>query len=90
MIGIRAGVFMVSMGWGAAFSQRATAKNYLKRAVFLFVLGVIINFFEEYLPAILVPDHFVPFGEVLPSILAADIYFFAALCSLYFALMKKT
>ncbi|MBR6953575.1 MAG: DUF1624 domain-containing protein [Clostridia bacterium] len=83
-----AGVFMFAMGWGAAFSKRATVQSYLKRGVSLFVLGVVINLFEEYLPAILVPDALGPLGEVLPSILATDIYFFAALASLYFALMK--
>lgn len=84
-----AGVFMFAMGWGAAFSKRATVKSYLQRAVALFVLGLIINLFEEYLPALLVPASFGPLGETLPSILATDIYFFAALASLYFALMKK-
>lgn len=84
-----AGVFMYAMGFGAAFSKRPTVKSYLQRAANLFVLGRIINLFEEYLPALLVPDSFGPLGEVLPSILATDIYFFAALANLYFALMKK-
>ena len=79
---------MFAMGWGAAFSKRATVRSYLRRGVSLFVLGVVINLFEEYLLAILVPDALGPLGEVLPSILATDIYFFAALASLYFALLK--
>ncbi len=84
-----AGVFMFAMGWGAAFSKRATVKSYLQRAATLFLLGIIINLFEEYLFALLVPDSFGPLGEILPAILATDIYFFASLACLYFALMKK-
>ena len=83
-----AGVFMFAMGWGAAFSKHATVETYLKRGLSLFVLGLMINLFEEYLPAILVPDTYGPLNTVLPSILATDIYFFAALSCLYFALMK--
>ena len=83
-----AGAFMFAMGWGAAFSKRATVESYLKRGISLFALGLIINLFEEYLPAILVPGSFGPLTAVLPSVLATDIYFFAALGSLYFALMK--
>ncbi len=84
-----AGVFMFAMGWGTAFSKRATAETYLKRFKSLFILGLVINVFEEYFPAILAPDTFGPIGKVLPSILATDIYFFAAFMSLYFALIKK-
>ena len=86
---LSAGVFMFAMGWGASYSKHATPKTYLKRFLSLFVLGLVINLFEEYLPALLVPDRFGPIGEVLPSILATDIYFFSALMSLYFALLKK-
>lgn len=81
---------MFAMGLGAAFSKRTTAANYLSRAGSLFILGVIVNFFEQYIPAILVPDTLGPLNEVCHSILATDIYSFAALGSLYFALMKKT
>lgn len=86
---LSAGVFMFAMGWGAACSKRATPQSYLKRAGSLFILGIVINLFEEYLPAVLVPDAYGPLQEILPSILATDIYFFSALMSLYFALMKK-
>lgn len=80
---------MFAMGLGAAFSKRTTAAIYLSRAGSLFILGVIVNFFEQYIPAILVPDTLGPLNEVYHSILATDIYSFAALGSLYFALMKK-
>jgi hypothetical protein len=83
-----AGVFIFAMGWGASYSKRATPGTYVKRCVNLFILGLVINIFEEYVPAILCPKDFGPFSEQLPSILATDIYFFAALMSLYYALMK--
>ncbi|MBQ8073588.1 MAG: DUF1624 domain-containing protein [Clostridia bacterium] len=85
---LSAGVFMFAMGWGAAYSKRTMPQTYLKRAFSLFILGIVINLFEEYLPAILVPDTYGPLPEILPSILATDIYFFSSLMSLYFALMK--
>ena len=84
-----AGVFMFAMGWGTAFSERATAGSYLRRCVTLFAAGIVINLFTQYLRAILVPDIYGPINDVLPYILATDIYFFAALVQLYFALMKK-
>lgn len=86
---LSAGVFMFAMGWGAAYSKSATPRTYVRRALSLFILGVVINLFEEYLPAILVPDAYGPLSEMLPSILTTDIFFFAALMSLFFALLKK-
>ena len=87
---LSAGVFMFAMGWGAAYSRRATPGTYLKRSFSLFVLGLIINLFEEYLPAVMVPDTYGLLSEMMPAIFVTDIYFFSALMSLYFALMKKT
>ena len=84
-----AGVFMFAMGWGSAFSKRATVSSYLTRCVNLFAAGLFVNLFTGYLRAILVPDVYGPLHDVLHSILATDIYFFAALAQLYFALMKK-
>ena len=84
-----AGVFMFAMGWGTAFSKRATVGSYLRRCITLFEAGIVINLFTGYVRAILVPDIYGPIGSVLHSILATDIYFFAALAQLYFALMKK-
>lgn len=84
-----AGVFMFAMGWGTAFSKRATVSSYLNRCVKLFAAGVFVNLFTGYLRAILVPDVFGPLNAALHTILATDIYFFAALAHLYFALMKK-
>ncbi|MBR3748081.1 MAG: acyltransferase family protein [Selenomonadaceae bacterium] len=83
-----AGVFMFAMGWGAACSMRSTPKTYLRRVPQLFLLGIVINFFEDYVPSILAPEHFGTLEENAPAILATDIYFFAALASFYLALMK--
>lgn len=84
-----AGVFMFAMGWGAAFSKRSTPQTYLERFLLLFVLGIVVNFFEQYVPSIISPEIFNPLEEKFPSILATDIYFFAALTSLYFVFMKS-
>lgn len=83
-----AGVFMFSMGWGASFSKTATYKTCLNRVVPLFLLGIVVNFFEQYVPQIITPEIFGKLEENLHTILATDIYFFAALASLYLAVMK--
>lgn len=83
-----AGVFMFAMGWGASYSKRATPETYAKRALSLFGLGIVVNVFEQYLPSILAPATYGALIDKLPAILATDIYFFAALMSLYFALLK--
>ncbi len=84
-----AGVFMFAMGWGAAFSSRSTPKTYLSRLRQLFILGIVINFFEHFIPSIIDPGHFGTVWEIAPSIIAVDIYFFAAFAMIYFAVMKK-
>lgn len=83
-----AGVFMLAMGWGAAFSSRSTPKTYISRLRQLVILGIVINFFEQYIPSIIDPATFGSVWEVAPSIIAVDIYFFAAFAMLYFAAMK--
>lgn len=85
---VAACAFMFAMGWGAACSLRSTPKTYLKRVPQLFLLGIVINFFEVYVPSILAPEHFGTLEENAPAILATDIYFFAALASFYLALLK--
>lgn len=84
-----AGVFMTALGWGAAFSVHSTPGTYMKRALHLVIPGIAVNFLTHYLPALLVPEVFGPLSEVLPAILAADVYFFAALSMLCLAALKK-
>ena len=67
----------------SAFFIRKTANKNIEETIY------IICIFEEIIPAILVPGEFGLIKSVLPALLATDIYFFAALMSLYFALMKK-
>ncbi len=83
-----AGVFMFAMGWGAAFSSRSTPKTYVSRLKQLVLLGIVINFFEQCIPCIIDPATFGTVWENAPSIIAVDIYFFAAFAMLYFAAMK--
>lgn len=59
-----------------------------KRVLQLFLLGIVVNFFQQYVPLILAPEYFGTLEENAPAILATDIYFFAALASFYLALMK--
>ena len=84
-----AGVFMFAMGWGAAFSSRSTPSTYISRLRQLVVLGIVINFFEHFIPSIIDPAIFGTIWEIAPSIFAVDIYFFAAFAMIYFAVMKK-
>ncbi len=84
-----AGVFMFAMGWGAAFSSRSTPKTYLGRLKQLVILGIVINFFEHFIPSLIDPANFGTVWEIAPSIIAVDIYFFAAFAMIYFAVMKK-
>lgn len=84
-----AGVFMFAMGWGAAFSSRSTPSTYISRLRQLVVLGIVINFFEHFIPSLLDPATFGTVWEIAPSIFAVDIYFFAAFAMIYFAVMKK-
>ncbi len=84
-----AGVFMFAMGWGAAFSSRSTPSTYISRLRQLVILGILINFFEHFIPSLIDPATFGTVWEIAPSIFAVDIYFFAAFAMIYFAVMKK-
>ena len=84
-----AGVFTFAMGWGAAHSDRSTVKTYLKRAWQIGLLLFYVNIVYAILPGILDPDHFTPLKDHPWAIIGFNIYSFAALCMLYFALMKK-
>ena len=81
--------FMFAMGWGAAYSVRSTSKTYINRFFQLALLGVVVNFFAQYVPMLLDPENVGALEANAHMILATDIYFFAALASLYLALMKK-
>ena len=86
-----AGAFMFAMGWGAAYSDKATVGSYLKRALFLYVMGVFINVFTGFYICYTCPDYFEigSLTDCLYMIFKADIYALAALGMLVFAVMKK-
>ncbi len=84
-----AGVFMFIMGWGAALSRKAGWKTYLDRFLQLSLLGVVVNFFQQLVPMLLAPETFGRAEDNLHTLIAVDIYPFAALATLYFALMQK-
>ena len=84
-----AAAFMFAMGWGAAYSDRATPQTYIRRLYTLALLGVLVNIFEEFVPGIVDPENYGPVSEFLYAILAVDIYYFAALYMLIFALLRR-
>ncbi len=83
-----AGVFMFAMGWGVVFS-RSSPQSYRKRFFYLFALGIFVNFFQQWIPCILDPEHFGPLSENLHTIIAVDIYAFSAMATLYSITVKR-
>lgn len=83
-------VFMFAMGVGVVYSKHSTAKTYLIRAAQLFALGILVNFFQQWVPIFLSPNVAEEFAEHAHSIIATDIYSFVTITFLYFAFLKKT
>ena len=83
------GVFMFTMGWGAYFSKKATPAFLVKRASHLALLGLLVNVFTQYIIRLIDPVGYGELKDNIPAILAVDIYFYAALVMLFFALIKK-
>lgn len=79
--------FIFAMGWGAFF-YRGSPKKYLKRFPQLILLGIFVNFFENLVRTIIAPEIFGTFEENFIELFSCDIYFFAALASIYFFVMK--
>ena len=86
---ISGGAFMFAMGWGAAFSKGATPKSYVKRFFQLELYGILVNLFQQWLPKLIDPESYGSLSEGWYSIIAVDVYAFAGVCMLYFAVMKK-
>ena len=82
------GVFMFAMGWGGAFSSKATPKTYLDRLLQLVLLGLLVNVFQQWIPMYLRPDKYGTVPENWHTLFAVDIYAFAAAAMLYLALMR--
>lgn len=83
-----AGVFMFAMGWGAAHSDRSAPKTYLMRALKLGLLLFVVDFFYSVLPGLIDPVNFGSFTDHPWAIIGFNIYSFAAVFMLFFALMK--
>ena len=78
------------MGIGVVYSKRSTAVSYLKRAGMIFGLGILVNFFQQWVPIFLRPDTAEEFAANAHSIIATDIYSFVTVAFLYFAFLKTT
>ena len=83
-------LFMLAMGVGVVYSKRSTAATYLKRAAQIFGLGILVNFFQQWVPIFLRPDAAEEFAANAHSIIATDIYSFVAVTFLFFAFLKTT
>lgn len=84
---ISAGVFMFAMGWGIAFSDRATPKTQCNRSIQLFLLGLFVNIVCQWVPMIAL-NGISGLKDNWYGIFAVSIYQFAALAMLFFALIK--
>ena len=83
-------LFMLAMGVGVVYSKRSTAMTYLKRAAQIFGLGILVNFFQQWVPIFLRPDVAEEFAANAHSIIATDIYSFVTVSFLFFAYLKTT
>ena len=83
-----AGVFMFAMGWGAVHSDRSTIKTFLMRALKLLLLGLYVNFVVDILPGLIDPEHFGSFLDHPWVVIIFNIYWFAAISMIFFAIMK--
>ena len=84
-----AGVFTFSMGWGAAFSDRSTVKTYLGRALKLGILLFYVNIVYAILPGVFAPELYGAYSEHPWAIIGFNIYSFATVSMLFFALLKS-
>ncbi len=83
-------LFMLAMGVGVVYSTRSTSKTYLKRAAQIFALGILVNFFQQWVPIFMRPDVAEEFAANAHSIIATDIYSFVTVAFLFFAYLKTS
>lgn len=84
-----AGAFTFAMGWGAASSRSATTASFLKRALKLGMLIFYVNLMYAILPMLLDPENFGSIFDRPWVIIGFNIYSFATVSMLFFALLKK-
>ncbi len=83
-------LFMLAMGVGVVYSKRSTSVTYLKRAGQIFGLGILVNFFQQWIPIFMRENVAEEFAANAHSIIATDIYSFVTVTFLFFAFLKKT
>lgn len=88
---LSAGTFVFAMGWGACYKEDATPGSFVKRALKIYLLGLFVNLFSGYYVRILDPEYFEidNIKNNLFILFKTDIFSFAAVCMLMFALIKK-
>ena len=88
---ISAGAFIFAMGWGAYYKESATSRSFVMRGIKLYLLGLFVNLFSGYYVRILDPEYFEidSIKNNLFILFKTDIFLFAAVCMLFFALLKK-
>ena len=84
---VSGGTFIFVMGFLIGFSRSGNSKKYLSQVLKLFLLGIVVNVFQQWVPILFRPDIAGSFRENAPSILATDIYFFDTLIFLFFAFL---
>ena len=86
-------VFMFCMGAGIAYSRKNDTKSLIKRGIYIFILGFVLNILRA------IPDLVLYFitksmdylqSEVIGDLIGLDILQFAGLALILFALLKKS
>ena len=88
---VGAGGFMILMGLGMKYSRRHEIKNYIDRGISLLTMGQLLNLFRDCLPNLIA--YWTTGNKIFISramqIFQTDIFTFAGIVFLIFALLKK-
>lgn len=86
-----AGTFMLCMGLGISYSWKGNADKFIKRGVYIFLLGYLLNFVRDVVPhlLLLVPKGLETLEGQLVWLLNDDILPFAGLALFLFGVLKK-
>ncbi|WP_075341790.1 heparan-alpha-glucosaminide N-acetyltransferase domain-containing protein [Tenacibaculum agarivorans] len=95
-----AGIFIISMGFSYALSNKHTIKSSIKRGLLLLGAGYVMNFLKFIVPLFLglIPDSFIEaygwtspptFNNMVYMILTGDILQFAGMCLLFMGIVDK-
>jgi len=84
-------VFMFVMGVGFIYSKNQDPKKLIKRGLFIFAGGYMLNFFRGFLPQIIGNNlgfYSIPFNQLKQYLLAVDILQFAGLAMIVVSLLR--